>query len=46
MTWALLENAQESEETVKPDKRAGGAGEWIELKIWVNSKGEHGPWSK
>lgn len=39
MTWAPLERAQESRATVKPDKRAGGAEEWIELKIWVNSKG-------
>lgn len=39
---ALLENAQESWETVSPDERAGGAGEWIELKIWVNSKGGPG----
>lgn len=39
MTRALLEHAQESRETVKPEERAGGAGEWIELKIWVNSKG-------
>lgn len=39
VTWALLENAQGSRETVKPDERAGGAGKWIELKIWANSKG-------
>ena len=39
MTWAPLERAQESREAVKPDERAGGAEEWIELKIWVNSKG-------
>lgn len=39
MTRALLEHAQESRETVQPDERARGAGEWIELKIWVNSKG-------
>lgn len=39
MTWAPLERAQESRETGKPDERAGGAEEWIELKIWVNSKG-------
>lgn len=39
MTWSPLERAQESRETVKPDERAGGAEKWIELKIWVNSKG-------
>lgn len=43
MTWTLLENAQESREMVKPDKRAGEAGEQIELKIWVNSKGQTQP---
>lgn len=39
VTWALLEHAQESRETVKPDDRAGGARKWIELKIWANNKG-------
>lgn len=39
VTWAPLERVRESWETGKPDERAGGAEESIELKIWVNSKG-------
>lgn len=33
LIWALMKNALQSRKTVKPGERAGGIGEWIELKF-------------